>query len=533
MKNVRIAFELFEGTEAELPPGYQLIDCHMVFDIKIGKGFRRKARMVAGGHKTVTPAALTYSSVVSRDSVRIAFTIAALNDLQVRTCDIQNACLTAPCREKIAIVAGPEFGSEAGQIMLVVRALYGLKSSGAAFRAFLAETLYDLGMAPSRADPDVWMRPAIKADGFKCYECALCHVDDVLCVSDNPMQLMGRIQKNFKLKNDAIIEPDRYLGATITQMKNAENQNVWAMSSDEHCRTAVDNVESALAGKGLRLPSKCIKPLMANHRPELDDTAELKADGIQWYQELIGMLRWAVEIGRVDINLEVSMMSSHLALPRQGHLEAALHVFGFLKSHKKLRLAFDPIRPQINPNRFKVYDWQDFYRGAKEAIPHDKPEERGLSVQVSMFVDADLAGDKRNRRSQTGILTFVNRAPIHWFSKRQPTVETSTFGAEFCAMKVGVEMVEALRHKLRMFGVPIDGSASVFCDNEAVHQNAVVPESTLKKKHHSIAYHRCREAVAAGTIRVAKEGTKTNLADLFTKALTADRRRFLLDRFTH
>ena len=489
--------------------------------------------MVAGGHKTVTPAALTYSSVVSRDSVRIAFTIAALNDLQVQTCNIQNAYLTAPCREKIAIIAGPEFGSEAGQIMLVVRALYGLKSSGAAFRAFLAETLYNLGMVPSKADPDVWMRPAIKADGFKYYEYILCYVDDVLCVSDNPMQLMGHIQKNFKLKNDAIIEPDRYLGATITQMKNDKNQNMWAMSSDEYCITAVDNVESVLAGKGLRLPSKCYKPLMANYRPELDDTAELKADGVQWYQELIGMLRWAVEIGRVDINLEVSMMSSHLALPRQGHLEAVLHIMGYLKSHKKQRLAFDPIRPQINPNKFKVYDWEDFYRGVKEAIPHDKPEERGLSVQVSMFVDADLAGDKRNCRSQTGILIFVNRAPIHWYSKRQPTVETSTFGAEFCAMKVGVEMVEALRYKLRMFGVPIDGPASIFCDNEAVYQNTVIPESTLKKKHHSIAYHRCREAVAAGTIRVAKEGTKTNLADLFTKVLTADRRRFLLDRFTY
>ena len=150
-----------------------------------------------------------------------------------------------------------------------------------------------------------------------------------------------------------------------------------------------------------------------------------------------------------------------------------------------------------------------------------------------MFVDADLVGDKRNCRSQTGILIFVNRAPIHWFLKQQPTVETSTFGAEFCTMKVGVEMVEALQYKLRMFGVPIDGPASIFCDNKAVYQNTVIPESTLKKKHHSIVYHRCREAVAAGTIRVGKEGTKTNLADLFMKVLTADRRQFLLDRFTY
>ena len=123
------------------------------------------------------------------------------------------------------------------------------------------------------------------------------------------------------------------------------------------------------------------------------------------------------------------------------------------------------------------------------------------------------------RRSQSGILIFCNCAPIIWYSKRQNTVETSTFGSEFQAIKNAVELTEALRYKLRMFGAPIDGATNVFCDNEAVYKNTSLPESTLKKKHHSIAYHRCREAVAAGTVRVAKEGTKTNLADLFTKIL--------------
>jgi hypothetical protein len=94
-------------------------------------------------------------------------------------------------------------------------------------------------------------------------------------------------------------------------------------------------------------------------------------------------------------------------------------------------------------------------------------------------------------------------------------------------------LIESLRYKLRMFGVPIEGASNVFCDNEAVYKNTSLPESTLKKKHHSIAYHRCREAVAAGTVRVAKEGTKTNLSDLFTKLLPQTRREELLDKFTY
>ena len=83
MKNVRIAFEIFEGSEAEIPPGYQKVNCHMIFDVKMGENFRRKARLVAGGHTTDAPATLTHSSVVSPDSVRIALTIAASNDLKI------------------------------------------------------------------------------------------------------------------------------------------------------------------------------------------------------------------------------------------------------------------------------------------------------------------------------------------------------------------------------------------------------------------------------------------------------------------
>ena len=80
-------------------------------------------------------------------------------------------------------------------------------------------------------------------------------------------------------------------------------------------------------------------------------------------------------------------------------------------------------------------------------------------------------------------------------------------------MKTAVEMIEALRYKLRMFGIPVGGPDNVYCDNAAVTKNKTTPESTLKKKHHSIAYHRCREAVAAGNVRIAKQGTEKNLPD--------------------
>ena len=186
-----------------------------------------------------------------------------------------------------------------------------------------------------------------------------------------------------------------------------------------------------------------------------------------------------------------------MALPRQGHLEQVLQIFGHLKSHKKLRIIFDPSYAQIKANRFKRYDWQDFYRDAKEDIPLDMPNPLGKPVVISVFVDSDHGGNKVNRKSRTGVLIFVNKAPVYWYSKQAPGVETSTFGAEFYALRTAVEMVKSLRYKLRMFGIPIDGPANVFCDNEAVYKNTSMPASVLNKKVHLIAYHMCHEAVVA------------------------------------
>ena len=92
-------------------------------------------------------------------------------------------------------------------------------------------------------------------------------------------------------------------------------------------------------------------------------------------------------------------------------------------------------------------------------------------------------------------------------------------------MKIAVELIEGLRYKLRMMGVPVEDPCNVFCENEAVVKNSTKPESTLKKKHQAIAYHRTHEAQAAGTVRIAKEDGETNLADIFTKLLAGPKLR--------
>ena len=326
-------------------------------------------------------------------------------------CDIQNAYLTADCREKIWTRAGPEFGSEAGTIFIVKKALYGLKSAGAAFRSLLADTLMDIGYRPTKADPDAWLRPAVKPDGFQYYEMTLCYVDDILSMSHDPQATLLALTSVFKLKDDKIEEPDVYLGAQLGKMY-VDGTECWTMSAEKYVVASVKNVEEALAKKGLRLPGKCYTPLASDYKPELETSAELKSDGVQYYQELIGVLRWAVELGRVDVLLEVALMSTYMmAMPRDGHLQQLYRIFGYLKLYPKRKIAFDPQHPAINERMFRKSDWTDFYRDVKEAVPGDMPAPRGNPMSTHCFVDASHGSDRATRRSQTGILIFCNKAP--------------------------------------------------------------------------------------------------------------------------
>jgi hypothetical protein len=108
-------------------------------------------------------------------------------------------------------------------------------------------------------------------------------------------------------------------------------------------------------------------------------------------------------------------------------------------------------------------DWKEYYPGAKEAIPDNMPEPQGRSVTTTCFVDTDHAGCRLTRRSHSGILIFVNRAPILWFLKRQATVESSTFGSEMVASRQAVDMIEGLCYKLRMMSVPSEDAMKRLC----------------------------------------------------------------------
>ena len=537
MTNNRIAFQTYDGDPNNLV-GYEEISGHLIFDVKLSENFRRKVRFVADGHLVETPASITYSTVVSRDSVRILLMIAALNELDIQGCDVQNAFLSADNLEKHWLRAGPEFGNEQGKVFIVVRALYGLKSASAAFRSFMAKKLDEIGFKSSQADPDVWLRPAIKPNGDEYYEYVLCYVDDILAISMNATEVLRSLKgESVKFKNDKIAPPEMYLGAKL-QCKNINGHDSWTISSVDYINAAVKTIEESIRDKRWKMPKNPKTPMSASFIPELDGSPELEPDDITFYQEIIGMLRWAVELGRVDINIEISLLSQYQASPREGHLTQALQVVAYLRSRPKLTLYMDPEYPNIPYDSFDpdVSEFKEYYRDAEEELPKRMPKPRGLPVVTSAFVDASHGANKKTRRSHSGHILFVNRAPVKWYSKRQNTVETSAFSSEFIAMRHCLEDIEHLRFKLRMFGIPLDEQrpqTHIFCDNESLVKNASNVESTLNKKHSSIAYHFTRWNVAAGVCLIGWIATGENLADAMTKRLPELTRDYLFGNWTY
>ena len=145
------------------------------------------------------------------------------------------------------------------------------------------------------------------------------------------------------------------------------------------------------------------------------------------------------------------MISSHLVLPREGHLKQVHNMFAYLKKYHNSELVFDPSNPIIDEAEFEKKDWTSSEFGhcaGDDILPANMPKARGFGFLVSARFGVDHAGYITTRRSRTGYIAYLNTAPVYWMSKKQNSVETGSFGSEFCAMKHCCEYLQGLRYKL-------------------------------------------------------------------------------------
>ncbi len=265
-------------------------------------------------------------------------------------------------------------------------------------------------------------------------------------------------------------------------------------------------------------PKQYTSPMIPGDHPDLDTTDLLDEAGIQKYQSLIGQVQWAITLGRMDVHTAVMTMSGYRVAPRVGHLTRVQRIVGFLAKFRQAAIRLRTERPEYLSNiPDKEYDWEHtVYHGAEEQVPHDAPTPLGKVVDTVSFVDANLMHDTTTGRSVTGILHMLNKTLIDSFSKKQNTVETSTYGSEFVAARTATEQIMELRTTLRYMGIPL-GKSYMFGDNKSVVDSSSIPEGKLTKRHMALSYHRVREAISAKVFRfVYIKGTR-NPADLCSK----------------
>jgi hypothetical protein len=266
--------------------------------------------------------------------VRLLHLIAEANDLTALCSDVGNAFVNSFTNEKVYCRAGPEFGPLEGKTLIVVKSLYGLKSSAERWRAHFADTLRSMGFESSRADPDVWLRCREDESGYD-YVCT--HVDDFTIFAKDPWQYMKKLQSMYVIRD--VGPPKYYLGNDF--FRDADGGKY--IGSSTYVTEAVAKVEAKVGV----LAKERSATIQGDH-PELDTSPLLDPDSHRLFQMLIGMAVWIVQLGQGDIAFAVTNLSRFTAAPRQGHLDRTIRLFGYLKRHKHHAFRLDARPPLID-----------------------------------------------------------------------------------------------------------------------------------------------------------------------------------------
>jgi hypothetical protein len=343
------------------------------------------------------------------------------------------------------------------------------------------------------------------------YEYVCVYVDDLAVMMKSPADFfLGLKKRKYKLKG--VGEITYHLSGDFYRDPNGTL--LWGARI--YVKRIINQSEAIFGHP----PKEYTSPIDKDDHPELDTTDLLPPDNIQHYQSLIGAFQWAISLGRWDIFCVTMTMVRFRVAPRIGHLQRLQCICGFLRKYPEGAIRFRTGIPDYSHLKYVTYDWtHSVYGNSSEELRSNMPVPLGKAVRTTTFEDANLVHDLTTGRSVTGILHLINQTPIAWFSKCQGSVETAIYGSEFVAARIATEQIMDLRYTLRMFGVPLDGKAYMFGDNQSVITSSTIPHSSLNKQHNALAYHRCREAIASNVIWFFHVKGTVNPADVLTKFL--------------
>lgn len=459
-------------------PNTKEISAKWVFKIKDSAGeepIRFKARLVARGFSQQQGVDYKeiFSPVVRTDSIRMLFSVCAQFDLEYKQFDITTAFLYGNIEEDLYIKPPEGLDIPEGFTCKLQKSLYGLKQAPRCWNAKFSKFLELFNMRPTAADPCVYV-----ADTNERMYLAL-YVDDGLIFAESTQAIDRFIEyltKHFMVK---AVNSNCFIGIEIVRNRS---QKAMFLHQKSYVNKVLEKFNMAEA-KGAPTPLE-----VGHALNKIETLATEVVDNIP-YAEAIGSLLYCAMATRPDIAYTLSVLSKYTSKPKALHWQGVKRTLRYLRSTPDYGIMFQQTE----------------------------------SAKLICFSDADWAGDHQNRRSTSGLVSFLNTGPISFRAQQQPVVALSTTEAEYIAATLAVKDLIWIQRFIEELKLPINSKGKLLCDNQSALKLMKNPEFHQRSKHIDIRFHFIREKYEEGLFDLEYISSENQKADIFTKALAADR----------
>lgn len=460
------------------PENIKELSVKWIFKIKThanGQIDRYKARLVARGFTQTEGVDYNdiFAPVVRMDSIRLLFSICVQKGLEFVQFDIATAFLNGHIEEDLYMRPPEGLSVPEGHTLKLVRSLYGLKQAPRCWNLKFDNMLKIFNMKHTQSDPCVY----VSNDPEPIY--LALYVDDGLIFAKDKRTLsrmIGYLTKHFKVKT---VTTSCFIGVEI--LHNREEDFVFL-----HQR---GYVEKLLSKFNMTDAKGAATPLEVNHTLNHPNTLNGETIDNIPYPEAIGGLLYCALATRPDIAHAVAILSQHCKSPKAEHWQGIKRVLRYLKHTKEYGL------------RYKRVD----------------------NPRLICYTDADWGGDKSDRRSMSGMVTFLTSGPISYKSQKQQSVALSTAEAEYVSASLGAQELIWLKNFLKELKFSCESDINLMCDNQSAIRLIKNPEGHKRAKHIDLRYHFIREKYQEGIFKPIYVPTNNQKADIFTKALSSDK----------
>lgn len=473
--------------QCSLPEGVTPIGCVWVFKRKLdefGNVIRYKARLCAQGFTQEKGVDFdeTFAPVARLSTIRALLAIAIKEGLEIYQVDVDSAYLYGEIDKEIYMMAPPGFDLK-GDVLLLLKAIYGLKQAGKIWNTVLHKALIDAGFTVTTVDPCLYL--------YRLGDVVIIiavYVDDII-IGCKPAQyeiIAGVLKKHFQIKEIG-------LAHWILGIQVIRDGNTLKLGQSSY-------LQSTLSAHGMIDCNPAYTPAagednsMKIWRPDDDAQLLMKGDPAI-YRSIVGRLNYAAISTRPDLSFAVSLASRFMAHPTQ---EAWLFLKRMLKYIKAT---------------------QDF--GIVSEIS---------DIPLIAWTDSDWDSDRNDRRSVSGYICFLYGVPVSWYSHKQATVALSTMESEYMAVTEAAKEIIWLRRLLADLGLAQEGPTTLFVDNKAAIDLAHNPMHHSRTKHIDIKWHFIREQIDANIINLSHVASAENRADIMTKPLSRSKFENLRDQ---